>query len=66
MNFFDNSEILLSSEARVVTYVDTQGRRSSHTLRRVMHEQRDDIMRKLKYTKDILYQMIDGTAGYTK
>lgn len=66
VNFFDNSEILLSSEARVVTYVDTQGQRSSYTLGRVMHEQREDIMRKLKYTKDILYQMIDGTAGYTK
>jgi hypothetical protein len=36
--FFDRSEILLSSEARVVTYVAKQGERSEHSLEEVLQE----------------------------
>jgi hypothetical protein len=35
--FFDRSEVLLSSEARIVTYVNKQGAREQHTLEDVLH-----------------------------
>ena len=35
--FFDRSEVLLSSEARVVTYVNKQGAREEHSLEEVLH-----------------------------
>lgn len=56
--FFDQSEVLLSSEARVVTYVSKSGARSDHTLDEVLHTGRYDIAKRLKYTKDIMYRLI--------
>lgn len=60
VTFYDHSEILLSSEARVVTYVDKTGQRSTHLLRDVMRDNRPDIAKRLRYTKDILHQLITG------
>jgi polo-like kinase 1 len=60
VNFFDNSEIVLSSEARLITYVDKQRNRNTFTLNTIMQNSRPDIAKRLKYTKDILYQMITG------
>jgi len=59
--FFDHTEVLLSSEAKLVTYVDKQRNRSTHSLGAVMKEPRADIAKRLKYTKDILYQLISGS-----
>jgi len=56
--FFDRSEVLLSSEARVVTYVNKQGEREDHSLEDVLHAGRTDIAKRLKYTKDIMYRLI--------
>jgi serine/threonine protein kinase len=56
--FFDRSEILLSSEARIVTYLDKQGARSLHSLDDVIRTGRADIAKRLKYTKDIMYRLI--------
>eukprot|EP00605_Chrysophyceae_sp_TOSAG23-4_P002605 GSChrysophyteH1.ASY1.ANO1.2876.1 assembled CDS len=56
--FFDRSEVLLSSEARVVTYVNKQGMREDHSLEEVLHAGRTDIAKRLKYTKDIMYRLI--------
>lgn len=56
--FFDRSEVLLSSEARVVTYVNKQGTREDHSLEDVLHAGRTDIAKRLKYTKDIMYRLI--------
>jgi len=61
--FFDHTEVLLSSEAKLVTYVDKTRNRSTHSLSAVMKEPRADIAKRLKYTKDILYQLITGTKG---
>ena len=57
--FFDRSEVLLSSEARVVTYVNKQGDREDHSLEDVLHTGRTDIAKRLKYTKDIMYRLIN-------
>lgn len=56
--FFDRSEVLLSSEARVITYVSKQGERSHHCLSDVLQTGRKDIAKRLKYTKDIMYRLI--------
>lgn len=57
--FFDKSEVLLSSEAKIVTYVNKSGERSEHTLNDVLSTERADIAKRLKYTKDILYRLIN-------
>jgi polo-like kinase 1 len=57
--FFDRSEVLLSSEARVVTFVSKAGIRTEHTLEEVLHTGRTDIAKRLKYTKDIMYRLIN-------
>ncbi len=57
--FFDRSEVLLSSEARVVTYVNKQGHREDHSLEDVLHTGRTDIAKRLKYTKDIMHRLIN-------
>lgn len=38
--FSDHTEVLLSEEARVVTFVDKDGKRETHSLRRVLRDQR--------------------------
>jgi hypothetical protein len=70
------SELLLSAEANVVTYLDRQGTRSHHILREIMESSkflnepkihflidckldRADIVKRLKYTKDIMYRLIN-------
>lgn len=57
--FYDRSEVLLSSEARIITYVNKSGERSEHSLDDVMLAGRVDIAKRLKYTKDIMHRLIN-------
>lgn len=56
--FFDNTEIILSSEARLVSYTDHSGKRVTYTLSDIMKDPQPDLSKRLKYTKDILYQLV--------
>lgn len=58
-NSFLCSELLLSAEANIVTYLDREGSRTHHVLRDVMESGRADIVKRLKYTKDIMYRLIN-------
>jgi len=61
--FFDHTQVLLSCEAREVTYFDKSRMRQTFNLQEVMAGGvggRGDIQKRLKYTKDILYQFITG------
>ena len=58
--FFDETEIILASQAKLVTYVDKEGKRSTHSLYDITRSKRTDISKRLKYTKDILQQLISG------
>jgi len=58
--FFDHTEVLLSCEARSVTYVDKERNRETNDLAEVMGGKRPDVQKRLKYTKDILHQLITG------
>lgn len=57
--FFDNTEIILSSEARLVTYTNHQGERKTFSLSSIVNKPQPDVAKRLKYTKDILYQLIN-------
>ena len=57
--FLLHSEVLLSSEARQITYVNKTGERSEHILDDVMISGRADIAKRLKYTKDIMHRLIN-------
>ena len=61
--FFDRSEVLLSPEARVVTYVNKSGAREEHSLEEVLHNGRSDISKRLKYTKDIIWRLINVNSA---
>jgi len=60
INFFDHTAIVLSSDSHRMTFVSKDGTRTHHGLASVMGEGRPDIAKRLKYTKDILSQLIAG------
>eukprot|EP01032_Pedospumella_encystans_P015350 gene15350-17564_t len=51
--FFDRSEVLITAEARLITFVSKMGERTEHTLDDVLASGRTDIAKRLKYTKDV-------------
>eukprot|EP00736_Rhodelphis_marinus_P010460 Rmarinus@m.20328 len=55
--FKDFTEIVLSSEARIVTYRDKQRKRTSYPLSAIPND-RPDLVKRLRYTKEILFQFI--------
>jgi polo-like kinase 1 len=68
IRFFDGTEIILTSHGNVVTYVGKQKKQTdpkqqaSFSLTDVMSSNRNDITKRLKYTKDILHQLLTGVT----
>ncbi|KUF98794.1 hypothetical protein AM588_10007896 [Phytophthora nicotianae] len=61
-NFFDKSKLILSSNARVVTYLNRDGDLavfSSSTA--ILTSERPDLAKRLRYAKDMLQQMVRPT-----
>ena len=56
--FQDKTEIILSSESRVVTYVNKKGERLSYPLSTALEMSNYEMTKRLKYTKDILTHML--------
>ena len=57
--FYDHTEILLSSEARIVTYVNKRRGRETYHLEDIMNAvEHKDIKKRLKYAEGILQQLI--------
>jgi len=57
--FYDHTEILLSSEAQIVTYVNKKHERETYRLEDVMlATEHSDIKKRLKYAEGILQQLI--------
>ncbi len=61
---------MLSSETKVVTYVNKKGERSTYPLSSAMESANLEMVKRLKYTKDILTHMPNanintGTVHYT-
>ena len=65
--FQDHTEIILSSESRIVTYVNKVGERTTYPLSSALESNNYEMTKRLKYTKDILTHMLtlnnNGTAG---
>ncbi|CAM9916511.1 unnamed protein product [Choristocarpus tenellus] len=59
--FSDMTEMLLSKEACLVTYVNKEGHRESHSLKRMLEEGRTDITKRLRYTKEMMAQLLAQT-----
>ena len=73
VNFQDHTEIILSSESKVVTYVNKKGERLTYPLSTAMESSNMEMAKRLKYTKDILTHMLQanqtnktGKDGETK
>ena len=62
VNFFDDSELVLSSEARVVCYSNLKDGTFKQVLKldEVIRDQNVEVSKRLAYTKEILYQMIQA------
>ena len=57
--FQDHTEIILSSESRIVTYVNKKGERSTYPLSSALENSNYEMTKRLKYTKDILTHMLN-------
>lgn len=66
VNFQDHTEIMLSSETKVVTYVNKRGERSTYPLNSAMESANVEMVKRLKYTKDILTHMLNQNAGMNR
>jgi polo-like kinase 1 len=56
--FQDKTEIILSSESRVVTYCNKKGERLTYPLSTALEMSNYEMTKRLKYTKDILTHML--------
>lgn len=63
VNFQDHTEIMLSSETKIVTYVNKRGERSTYPLNSAMDSANLEMVKRLKYTKDILTHMLNQNIG---
>lgn len=59
VNFQDHTEIMLSSETKIVTYVNKRGERTTYPLGSAMDSANLEMVKRLKYTKDILTHMLN-------
>ncbi|KAL4504560.1 hypothetical protein ABPG72_010006 [Tetrahymena utriculariae] len=60
VSFQDKTEILLSSENKMVTYVDRKGTRTDYPLSTALESSNTEMSKRLKYTKDILTHMLNN------
>lgn len=59
--FYDHTEILLTSDERHITFVDKNKNRSTYYLTDELVGFKEDIAKRLRYTKEILQQLVSGT-----
>ena len=57
---------MLSSETKIVTYVNKKGERSTYPLNSAMESANLEMVKRLKYTKDILTHMLNANAANMK
>ena len=66
VNFQDHTEIMLSSETKLVTYVNKRGERQTYPLSSAMESTNLEMVKRLKYTKDILTHMLNANVNTGK
>ena len=60
VDFTDKTEIILSSEQKLVTYLNKKGERSQYPLASALESTNQEMAKRLKYTKDILTNMLNN------
>ena len=60
--FQDKTEIILSSESRVVTYCNKKGERMTYPLSTALEMSNYEMTKRLKYTKQILMHMLTAKS----
>lgn len=60
--FSDKTEIILSSESRLVTYVNKKGQRSKYPISNALESDNSEMAKRLKYTKEILTHMLNAKS----
>ena len=58
--FYDHTEVLLTPDERHITYVDKQRNRKTYYLTDELVGYNAEIAKRLKYTKEILQQLVTG------
>ena len=58
--FFDNTQIVLHSEARAVTYVNKKSERLYFSLATALKSSNNEMTKRLNYTKQILTHMLQS------
>ena len=59
--FHDQTEVLISSEGNLITFVDKEKNRFVHSIAEIANKQHSDVSRRLKYAKEILSQLISAS-----
>ena len=62
VDFTDKTEIILSSENKMVTYVNKKGERSNYPLATALESSNTEMAKRLKYTKEILTHMLNNNG----
>ena len=60
VNFTDRTEVILSSELKMLTYVNKKGERSNYPLATALESTNVEMTKRLKYTKEILAHMLNN------
>lgn len=60
VEFSDKTEIILSSESKMVTYVNKKGERQRHSISNAVESDNSEMAKRLKYTKEILTHMLNS------
>lgn len=63
--FCDDTEAILSSRAHSVVYVDKRGQRCTYPITSILDVPNPELAKRLRYTKDILVQVLSGNPQVT-
>ncbi|OMJ73441.1 hypothetical protein SteCoe_27858 [Stentor coeruleus] len=58
VNFMDHTEITINCDMRVITFVNRKGEKYKVPLFKALHGNNEDVIRRIKYTRDALSHMI--------
>ena len=62
VSFLDQTEIILSSETKIVTYMDKKGQLNTYPLNTALDSNNYEMTKRLKYTKQILMHMLTAKS----
>jgi polo-like kinase 1 len=60
VDFQDKTQIILSSESKLVTYVNKKGEKSDYPIATALESDNAEMAKRLKYTKEILTHMLNN------